>query len=225
MYAFRDRDHFRKFLSSHIFQEAEQNWVKKHGFRTISTHWTYDRGPYRVFVSRTPVIVPEDVKGMKMRIMPAEIPRLSWMEMGAAPIVIEWAETYMALKTGIADAVTTPISSLWPMKFTEVLKYVTKLDQFPQSVAVLVSEKKWKTLSTGDKQTIIDAVNEGGKYFTKLCYEGAERDIQRMLDQHGAVFMRVSLKPWRKKMKSIIRDFEKRGILPEGLYDRVQAIK
>jgi hypothetical protein len=46
-----------------------------------------------------------------------------------------------------------------------------------------------------------------------------------MMDEHGASIIRVSLIPWKEKMKSVVKDMEKKGILPTGLYDKVQAIK
>jgi TRAP-type C4-dicarboxylate transport system substrate-binding protein len=161
LYGFRDRTHHRAFLKSPMFKKSEEVFVKN-GWRVLSTEWNWDRGPYRTFVSRKPVFVPDDIQGMKMRIWPAEIPRMSWLGMGASPIVIEIAEAYMALKQGIADAVTIPITQIWAQKFTEVLKYVTVLDQFPQTIPVLMSEKTWPKLTPADQKIFVDAVTEGG---------------------------------------------------------------
>jgi len=224
-YGFRDRDHHRKFLKSSIFQKSQQVLLEKYGMQVLNTEWNWDRGLYRVLISRKPVFVPGDIKGMKLRIQPAEIPRMSWLGIGASPVVIEIAETYIALRQGMVDGMLLPIAELWPWKFTEVLKYITVLDEYPQTIPILMSEKTWKTLSTADQKVMVNAVDEGGRYYTKIVSEGVDKDIQNMLDEHGVSIIKVSLKPWMEKMKPVIKEMENKNIIPKGLYDEVQAIK
>ena len=43
--------------------------------------------------------------------------------------------------------------------------------------------------------------------------------------KHGVSFIEVPLKPWHDKMAPVLAEFEKDGVLPAGLVDKVKAIK
>lgn len=50
-----------------------------------------------------PILTPEQAKGVKIRVWPAETPKLYVAKMGFTPITIPWAEAPTAIGTGIAD--------------------------------------------------------------------------------------------------------------------------
>ncbi len=75
-----------------------------------------------------PIRTPADMKGLKMRTPPVESIIKSMEAMGANPVSIPYAETYMALKTGVADGQENPFMNIATMKFHEVQKYLTVIN-------------------------------------------------------------------------------------------------
>jgi TRAP-type C4-dicarboxylate transport system substrate-binding protein len=59
---------------------------------------------------------------------------------------------------------------------------------------------------------------------TKL-YAQVEKDMQRMMDDHGASFLKVSTKSFQDKVKPYVDELENQNFWPKGLYARVQEIK
>ena len=68
------------------------------------------------------------MKGLKMRTPPVESIIKAMEAMGANPVSIAYAETYMALKTGVADGQENPFMNIATMKFHEVQKYLTVIN-------------------------------------------------------------------------------------------------
>jgi TRAP-type C4-dicarboxylate transport system substrate-binding protein len=224
LYLFRDRDHLRKYLKSPIFKKALDK-ILAQGIRFLSTEWNADRGPYRVFVCTKPIFTPDDLRGVKKRIWPSDVIRRGWEHLGTTPVIIPWTETYLAIKQGMIQAVTSPLMLVRNMRFTEVAKYVTETREFMQVWPIAISEKVWKQLTIEQQKILVDSANEAGKLYAKITYENAEQDVQAMMKETNAVFIRVNIEPFAKKMEPFYQKLIQEGYLKKEIYDAVQAMK
>ena len=68
---------------------------------------------------------PEDLKGMKMRVMPSQLLVEQYEALGANPVPIEYAELYNALQQNIVDGEENPLQSIAMNRFYEVQDYLT----------------------------------------------------------------------------------------------------
>ena len=74
------------------------------------------------------------MKGLKLRTPPIESIIEAMKALGANPVSIPYGDTYMALKTNVADGQENPLANIGDMKFFEVQKYMTMIDyQFHRS--------------------------------------------------------------------------------------------
>ena len=71
---------------------------------------------------------PADMKGLKLRTPGMESIIKSIQALGANTVSIPFADTYMALKTGVADGQENPLSTIGDSKFYEVQKYMTYIN-------------------------------------------------------------------------------------------------
>jgi C4-dicarboxylate-binding protein DctP len=63
-------------------------------------------GPRDISTRRPkPVLVPDDLKGMKVRVQPAPVDLRTMQTFGANPVTIDWSEVSTALQQGVIDAV------------------------------------------------------------------------------------------------------------------------
>jgi len=225
-YTFRDRDHFEKFLKSPIFRKIEEDVIKNGQQRFITTEYTWQRGPFRVLISKAkPILVPDDLKGFKLRLWEAKTIHRYWSWLGATTLTISYGEAYMAMKQGIIDGLTSPYDAVWGMKFTEVGKYVSMLQQYWQTMVISMNEKKFQGLGTANQKILIDTANEAGIWYTNRVRGAVESDMQRMMDEHGAAFIYVSRKPWVEKIKGLAEKLEEEGYWRKGLNAEVQALR
>lgn len=224
LYFFKDREHFRKYLRSPVFKKGQEKLLAQ-GIRFLSTEFNGDRGPYRVFICTKPIFTPDDLKGVKLRIWPNEPVKKCWEHMGAIPIVLAWTETYLAIKQNMIQAVTSPLTLVRNMRFTEVAPYVTELKQFNQTWPITISEKVWKQLTPEQQETLVYAANQAGKVYAREVMERAETDIQAMMKENNAVFIRVNTDQFEKKMLPFYDQLIKEGVVKKDIFEAVQAMK
>jgi tripartite ATP-independent transporter DctP family solute receptor len=72
-----------------------------------------------------PITKPEDVKGIKIRVMPSPVFIATFKALGGLPSAIPWAELYSALQQGVVDAQENPIVNIYGSKFYEVQKFLS----------------------------------------------------------------------------------------------------
>ncbi len=108
----------RGSITDRIIRSTEKN-----GLKIIAVG---DAGEFRQFTNnRRPITKPEDMQGLKMRTPPMESIIKIFESLGGNPVSIPFSETYMALKTGVADGEENPYTNIEKMKFYEVQKYLS----------------------------------------------------------------------------------------------------
>ncbi|MDX1541862.1 MAG: TRAP transporter substrate-binding protein DctP, partial [Geminicoccaceae bacterium] len=68
---------------------------------------------------------PDDVKGMKIRTIPADIQVELVKMLGGSPTPVSWPEVYTSLATGVVEGTKNGITDIVNMKFEEHLDYIT----------------------------------------------------------------------------------------------------
>jgi len=224
LYLFRDRDHLKRYLKSPLFQKALDR-IQAQGIRFLSTEWNADRGPYRVTACTKPIRTPDDLAGVKKRIWPSDVIRRGWEQLGATPVILPWTETYLAVKQGMIQAVSSPFGGLRNMRFVEVARYVTETREFMQTWPIAISEKIWVQLPANQQKILVEAANEAGKLYSKINYDNVDTDMAAMKKENNAEFLKVDLEPFAKKMEPLYQKLIQEGYLKKEIYDTVKALK
>jgi len=222
-YAVDSKEHMSKILKSPLWKEVNDAPLDKAGLTVLASNW--ERTPYRVLVSTKPVRSFADVNGLKLRIPPIDTWRRSWQALGAQVVVLPWTDVYLGLKQGTVDAVTSPISLLYSMKFTEVAKHVARIDELWIVLEVVMNKKKFQSLNPRHQKALYEAAEQAGREFMKMTETLADQELQRMKKEHGITYTEIDTGPARAKMVSVIRELEKQGAVPAGVYDRLQQLK
>lgn len=134
-------------LGKTIMADAENNNIKILSFGNA--------GSRQITNNNREIKSPSDMKGIKLRTPPMKAIIESMKALGANPVSIPYADTYMALKTGVADGQENPLSNIVDMKFYEVQKYMTVINyQFHPEV--LSMNLDFYNSLPADLQTICD---------------------------------------------------------------------
>ena len=72
----------------------------------------------RQTTSNKPLLKPEDMKGLKIRVPDAPLYKMFPEAVGANPTPIAFAEVYLALQTGTVDAQENPLPRFRPRSST-----------------------------------------------------------------------------------------------------------
>jgi TRAP-type transport system periplasmic protein len=223
-YVFRDREHFKKFLASPLYADMIQS-LESHGVVVLGKkNFNWIRAGDRGLITRKPIMVPDDLKGVKLRMFQAEVPIKAWAALGANIQVMPWTDVYTALVTGAVDGLTGVLSTSYLTKHTEVVKYFTNVREYYQVVTTMMSKRTWDRLTSEQREILEQAVVEAGEVYTKISNAETRDDDWKAINQDGVTVIIPPIGPWIDKMKPVFTELEDAKVLPKGLIAQIQAI-
>ncbi|MDV6319693.1 TRAP transporter substrate-binding protein DctP [Chromohalobacter sp. HP20-39] len=132
--------------------------------------------------SQRPISSPEDFKGLRFRAMdPSQV--ALYEAFGASGTPIPWTDTYMALKTNVADGQMNPPMYIIMGSLYEVQKYLT-LANVQYSDQFLIANGDWyEGLSEDNRQAVEAAVKEAVEINRREVEKKVDERIQFLADQ------------------------------------------
>ena len=226
-FIFDDRNHLHAWVDGVLGKELQDELIQKANQRFINLENKWHRGPFRVICANKPIFTPEDVKGLKLRLWPAKMIQKSWAGLGAEIHTIDFAEAYLALKQGVVEAITSPFDLVFPQKFSEVARYITELQQFPQLELITVNENVWQGLSPEHRQVLLDGAATAGKWYNEQAQNRVEETIEnKLLKIHNAVYIRVNRQPFVDAFrKDILPGLIEDGLVKKEWVEKVERVK
>ena len=168
----------------------------------VLNYW--DNGFRNLTTSNKEVHSPDDLKGMKIRVMNAETHLAAWNALGAAATPIAYAEVYSALQQGVVDGQENPYFNIYGSRFQEVQKYVYNDRHVHDVSPFIVSQKAWDSFTDEQKGWIEEASWEGAKYMRQKAVE-LEDEVLKKLQDAGMTY--VELTPEEiEKFKAAVAD-------------------
>ena len=125
-YLLRDDQVAEKVLSGDFTRELRKQILKDSG-DSVRLMTIGNTGGWRNFANtKRPVKTPNDIKGLKIRTVVADLPQELVSALGASPTPIPWPELFTSFQTGVVEGSKNGITDIMGMKFPEAgLKYVT----------------------------------------------------------------------------------------------------
>lgn len=145
-YVFRNANHYWKVLNS----EVGQNLLRKGGDKYLRGLCYYEAGSRNFYTKERPIQNPEDLKGLKIRVMNSKTAMDMVKAMGGTPTPIAWGELYSALSQGIVDGAENNLPSFIASKHYEICKHFTLDGHTRIPDILLISTIVWDQL---DPQT------------------------------------------------------------------------
>lgn len=124
----------------------------------------------------------EDLKGMRLRVLPVDIQVYAWELFGANVIAIDGAELYSSLQTGVVDAQENPLDGIYSNKLYEVQEYITMTNHVFTPAAFSISESTWAKLSDNQKSAIEKAVDEATDYYRENMDKATDEALTALRD-------------------------------------------
>ena len=157
-FIFRDNDHMRRVVRGPIGQQVYADFEKKTGIRIIMLGLA--DGPRSVFNRKRPVRTPEDLKGIKLRVMQSPLMMDTFQALGAIPTPMPFPDLYMAAKQGVIDGAETPPFGVAELKAWEISKYYSLTKHFAMPSAFAMGVKWFEALPQDYQKAIMEAAEE-----------------------------------------------------------------
>ena len=220
-YLFRDQAHFEKFCESQIFKEMMEELEEKNGIKWVGL--LGDRSPRAITTRNKMVLVPDDLKGQKLRtptVTAIDKVLIGW---GASVAVVAVPEMYNAMKQKVVDGQDNGIEVVAGMKFWEVQKHYTATDHVRSSEGVWMNQKRWDSLTPIQRDVVLGAAKMARDFGNQRLQESTLLWFDSSRD-NGMTIVMPPLKPWIDASKKVIEDLDGK-VWPKGLYARIQSIK
>jgi TRAP-type transport system periplasmic protein len=163
-----------------------EDYLDQHGVKIIT--WIWQAGG--VASRDKPILLPEDVKGLKTRGAGKEI-ELMLQAAGASIATFPSTETYNAMQSGVVDALWTSSASLMSFRLQEVAKYVTTARDHTfwyMFEPMLMSKATYDKLTPEQQKIVMDVGHSLEKYALDAC----KADDRKVADVFGKAGDKVS---------------------------------
>jgi tripartite ATP-independent transporter DctP family solute receptor len=128
--------------------------------------------------SKRPVKTLEDLKGLKLRVIPWPMYVDFINATGANALPLAFTELYTALEQKAVDGATNPFDNISATKFYEINKYLSLSRHMYTMMAFIMSNKTWLKLNPAEQAVIMAAAKEGSVYERKMARQKAEKDFE-----------------------------------------------
>lgn len=150
-YMWKDIDHARAAYDGEFGDYladvmAEQN-LKQIGY----LEWGYRH----ITNNKKPIVKPEDMEGLKIRVAESSLRIDAFEQVGALPTAMAFSEVYGALQQGVLDAQENPLANIVAPKFDEVQDYLSLTGHFYNTVMLMVNNDTWEKISPEDQEIIL----------------------------------------------------------------------
>ena len=150
----------------------------------------------RYLYTATPVSSLDDLKGLKIRVMPSAVDNLVWTELGATATTVAFSEVYSALQTKMVDGAENTFSSYAASKHYEVAPYVTMTEHQWLVTELWASDATLAKLPAEYVDAIYEAAMETSSYSLQHQLE-VDAAYQEELEAAGVTFIDIDTQPWK----------------------------
>ena len=147
--------------------------------------------------SKRSIKSPDDLKGLKIRVVGSPLFNDTFTALGANPTQMSWADAQPALSTGAVDGQENPLAIFSAGKLHTVgQKHVTLWHYVADPLIFALNKDIWASFTPDDQKSLREAAVEAGRYGVALARKGVTPEDPSMLkDIEGFGVEIVSLSP------------------------------
>jgi TRAP-type transport system periplasmic protein len=168
-------------VGERIFERVRENGV-------VPLAWA-ENGFREVTNSQRPIRSPDDMQGLKMRVVGSPIFNDIFTALGANPTQMSWADAQPALTTGAVDGQENPLTIYDTLNMHELGQdNITLWHYVADPLIFAVNQDIWDSFTEEDQEIVRQAAVEAGAYGIEVARKGLTQDDQSLIDKirgHG----------------------------------------
>jgi tripartite ATP-independent transporter DctP family solute receptor len=136
-----------------------------HGMRGMCY---YDSGARSFYNTKRPIITPEDMKGLKIRVQNSDNYVSMVQALGANPTPIPYGEVYQALVQGVVDGAENNWPSYESSRHFEVARHYSLTGHVMAPEVLVASQRSWDRMSPEEQTHLQAAVDASVPHMRRL---------------------------------------------------------
>ena len=217
-FLFDDRAHAYRSLDSvgmEIGKGLEPRGIKLLGYM--------ENGIRHMTNNVRPIKTPEDMKGLKIRVMTNKIYVEMMKALSASPTPMAFSELYSAMQQDTVDGQENPSAHIYTKRFFEVQKYASMTAHAYAPEPMVVSMITWKKLSAKHRKVIEAAAKEAIDWQRKISEQQDNEYWDKIKATGKMEVITVDRKPFMAATKPAIEMFAK--AVGQDNIDKVNALR
>ena len=215
-FLFKNKTHTFNVLDGEVGKSlldgGKKYWLKGLGY--------YDAGSRSFYTKKEPVLKPENLEGLKIRVMESVTAMNMVSNLGGSPTPISYGELYTALQQGVVDGAENNPPSFFLSRHYEVCKFYS-LDEHTTIPDVLImSTHLWDKLSEKEQIWMQKAADASVKYQREL-WAKAETEALEAVKKAGVTVVRPDKSLFQDKVSMMYEDYKD----SKEIYELIQKIK
>jgi tripartite ATP-independent transporter DctP family solute receptor len=170
--------------------------------------------------AKRPIITPDDVKGLRMRVPQSVVLLEAFRALGADTASLPLPQLFEALRAGKFDGQENPIATIQAAKFDQVQNFLTLSGHAYDPAVFVMSPDGFDDLSAEDKISFKEAAILGGKASRVFAAEAERNGIAALRQAGMTIQTNIDRASFAAAVSSANPEFEKRF----G-HDLIQQIK
>lgn len=187
----------------------------------VAVGW-YDAGARSFYNSKKPINTPDDVKGMKVRVMNNDLFVGMIASMGGNATPMAFGEVFQSLKTGVVDGAENNPPSYESTNHYEVAKFYSMSEHLIIPECLCISKKTWDTWSPEDQKIVRAAGKTSADLQRKLWQEREAKSMEKVQAGGTTVNKIADKAPFQSAMAPV---YDKFLAANPGLTDLVNLIR
>jgi TRAP-type transport system periplasmic protein len=169
----------------------------------------FDNGMRQVASIARPIVKPDDLAGMKVRVPPGQMIFDTFKALGAEPVTVLASQLYDALASGKVEAQENPLAVLEGFKLYELVKYVSLTNHMWSGFNLMAHLPTWRSVPD-DIKAVID--RNATKYVRRQREEQGKLNAGLRADftARGLVFNEVDQAAFRAKLPGVYASWKEK---------------
>lgn len=216
-YLFRDSEHADNVLWGEVGEELLATGDK---YRLKGIAY-YDAGSRSLYTVDRMVTTPDDLAGMKIRVMPSAMATNLIRTLGASPTPLAYGELYTAFQGGIVDAAENNPPSFYTSRHYEVCEYYILNEHTTIPDVLVLGTHVWDSLNDQEREWLQQAVDQSVELQRELWKESVEESYS-VVESAGVEIIHPDKEPFREWLQPMHDDFRQNN---PDLYQWVERIR
>jgi len=172
--------------------------IAKTGLYPFERSWD---GAFRVVSNNVrPIHVPDDLKGLKIRVPSSSTWTKTFRALGASPTAIDGAEVYTACQTHIVDGTDFPLATIETYRVYEVQKFASLTNQSWTGYSMLANGDAWQKLPV-ELHGIIERNFSAAALLERSDIVRLDESMESTLTKQGMTINHVDIRPFKAAVR------------------------
>ena len=191
--------------------------TRDHGFVVLSA---YSLGARNLYTRDKAVTTPEELAGMKIRVMGSDTCIAMMNAMGGVGVAMAQGDVYSAIQTGTLDGAENNIITYVDLVQYEVAPYYNRTGHLMIPDELCINAKVFDSMSAEDQEALKKCASESIDYMFNLCAE-LRSDYEAKAAEKGVIFSDADVPAFQALCQDLINDVANRTDMTKAVYEAI----